>query len=132
MRLTDPSALFSNVALPTAMAHVLAGALLTGGLFVAACPRCTCGGAGAPGTPTGRSTSGCSGRRSASAWSSPPSPAPLTVVFGGLQFTYLDRIQPTKFAADGPAPRRWSRTGRRGSGRGTGCPTRAPSSRPPR
>ena len=35
MALTDPGALFSNVALPTALAHVLAGALLTGGLFVA-------------------------------------------------------------------------------------------------
>ncbi len=104
MRLTDPSALFSNVALPTAMAHVLAGAVLTGGLFVAAVSsvylwRAPPGGArrragGRRAVPR---------RRSVWAWSSPPSPHRSRSIFGGLQFTYLDEIQPTKFAADGPA-----------------------------
>ncbi len=105
MRLTDPSALFSNVALPTAMAHVLAGAVLTGGLFVAAVSSVylwrgrRAGRAGHPGGPVDvglfRSSQRLGMVVAAAA-------APLTVIFGGLQFTYLDEIQPTKFAADGP------------------------------
>ncbi len=103
MRLTDPSALFSNVALPTALAHVLAGALLTGGLFVAAVSSvCLWWGRraehrdGPVDVPLFRSSQRLGMVVAAVA-------GPVAVVFGGLQFTYLDRIQPTKFTADGPA-----------------------------
>jgi cytochrome d ubiquinol oxidase subunit I len=103
MRLTDPSALFSNVALPTAMAHVLAGAVLTGGVFVAAVSSVYLWRGRRDGHPAGpvdvrmfRSSQRLGMVVAAVA-------APLTVIFGGLQFTYLDEIQPTKFAADGAA-----------------------------
>lgn len=103
MRLTDPSALFSNVALPTAMAHVLAGAVLTGGVFVAAVSSVYLWRGRRDGHPGGpvdvrmfRSSQRLGMVVAAVA-------APLTVIFGGLQFTYLDEIQPTKFAAGGAA-----------------------------
>ena len=103
MRLTDPSALFSNVALPTAMAHVLAGAVLTGGLFVAAVSSVYLWRARRAGHAGGPVDVGLFRSSQRLGMVLAAVAAPLTVIFGGLQFTYLDEIQPTKFAADGPA-----------------------------
>lgn len=103
MRLTDPSALFSNVALPTAMAHVLAGAVLTGGLFVAAVSSVYLWRARRAGHAGGPVDVGMFRSSQRLGMVLAAVAAPLTVIFGGLQFTYLDQIQPTKFAADGHA-----------------------------
>lgn len=96
MTLTDPGALFSNVALPTALAHVLAAALLTGGLFVAGVSSwCLWWGRRRPvDVALFRSSQRLGVVVAAVA-------GPATVVSGGLQFTYLGRIQPTKLAPDG-------------------------------
>lgn len=103
MRLTDPSALFSNVALPTAMAHVLAGALLTGGLFVAAVSSVYLWRGRRGGHASGPVDVGLFRASQRLGMVVAAVAAPLTVVFGGLQFSYLDEIQPTKFAGDGAA-----------------------------
>lgn len=98
MTLTDPGALFSNVALPTALAHVLAGALLTAGLFVAAVSSAGLWWGRRRPVDTGllRSSQRLGVLTAAVA-------GPFTVVFGGMQFGYLDAIQPTKLSSDDPA-----------------------------
>ena len=103
MRLTDPSALFSNVALPTAMVHVLVGAVLTGGLFVAGVSSVYLWRARRAGHASGPVDVGLFRSSQRLGMVVAAVAAPLTVVFGGLQFDYLGRIQPTKFGADGPA-----------------------------
>lgn len=98
MTLTDPGALFTNVALPTALVHVLAAAVLTGGLFVAGVSSwCLWWGRRRP-VDVGlfRSSQRLGVVVAAVA-------GPATVVSGGLQFGYLDTIQPTKVAPESAA-----------------------------
>lgn len=97
MTLTDPGSLFTNVALPTALVHVLAAALLTGGLFVAGVSSaCLWWGRRRPvDAQLFRSSQRLGVVVAAVA-------GPATVVAGGLQFGYLGTIQPTKLSADDP------------------------------